>query len=78
MPIVTVQVTREGNVPGADRLTPEQKAAIFKGVTDLLFEILDKPPESTFVIIEEVELENWGRGGMSVPAFRASAKAGSG
>jgi 4-oxalocrotonate tautomerase len=75
MPIVTVQVTREGNIPGADRVTAEQKAAIYKGVTNLLFDVLDKPHESTFVIFEEVELENWGRGGISVPEFRNSQKA---
>jgi 4-oxalocrotonate tautomerase len=70
MPIVTVQVTREGNLPGTDRVTAEQKAAIYKGVTDLLYDVLDKPHESTFVIFEEVELDNWARGGMTVPEFR--------
>ena len=63
MPIVTIQVTREG-------VTPEQKAALIKGATDLLVDVLDKPPALTFVIIQEVDLENWGVGGLPTPEFR--------
>jgi 4-oxalocrotonate tautomerase len=51
MPIVTIQITREG-------ATPEQKAAIIKGATDLLSDVLNKPPAWTFVVIQEVELED--------------------
>ena len=60
MPIVTIQVTREGTAPGADRTTPEQKAALHKGVSDLLYEVLGKDPDDTFVIFQEVELEGLG------------------
>ncbi|MBA4016298.1 MAG: tautomerase [Pirellula sp.] len=63
MPIVTIQITREG-------ATPEQKAALIKGATDLLVDVLNKPPALTFVIIEEVELENWGVGGLPTPEYR--------
>ena len=63
MPIVTIQVTREG-------VTPEQKAALIKGATDLLVDVLDKPPALTFVIIQEVDLENWGVGGLPTPEYR--------
>jgi len=70
MPIVTIQVTREGTAPGADRTTPDQKAAIYKGVSDLLCEVLGKDPDDTFVIFQEIELEDWGRRGLAVPAFR--------
>ena len=66
MPIVTIQVTREG-------VTPEQKAALIKGATDLLVDVLNKPPALTFVIIQEVELENWGVGGLPTPEFRKQA-----
>jgi 4-oxalocrotonate tautomerase len=31
MPIVTIQVTREGTTPGAASVTSEQKAALIKG-----------------------------------------------
>ena len=63
MPIVTIQVTREG-------VTAEQKAALIKGATDLLKDVLGKDPNLTFVIIQEVELENWGVGGLPTPEFR--------
>lgn len=63
MPIVTIQITREG-------ATAEQKAALIKGATDLMVDVLNKPPALTFVIIEEVELENWGVGGLPTPEFR--------
>jgi 4-oxalocrotonate tautomerase len=80
MPYVNIQVTREGTAPGADRTTLEQKRALIKGVTDLLFEVLGKAPSSTFVVIEEVDLENWGVGGVTVPEWRGHlegrAKAG--
>jgi 4-oxalocrotonate tautomerase len=71
MPIVTIQVTREGTAPGAERTTAEQKAALFKGVSDLLLEVLGKHPDDTFIVFQEVELEDWGRGGLSTQAFRA-------
>lgn len=63
MPIVTIQITREGT-------TAEQKAALIKGATDLLVDVLNKPPALTFVIIQEVELEDWGVGGLPTPEYR--------
>ena len=75
MPVVTVQVTREGTAPGADRTTAEQKARIFKGIADLMQEVLGKHPDDTWVVFEEVEMENWGRGGLSVPDYRKSRQA---
>jgi 4-oxalocrotonate tautomerase len=70
MPIVTVQITREGTSPGQDAATAEQKAAIIKGVSQLLLDVLNKPLESTYVVIEEVPLENWGWGGLPTEQFR--------
>ncbi|KJC37117.1 4-oxalocrotonate tautomerase [Bradyrhizobium sp. LTSP885] len=70
MPIVTVQVTREGTAPGASSTTPEQKAALIKGASELLRDVLNKPMESTFVVIEEVDTDNWGWGGLPVLAYR--------
>lgn len=63
MPIVTIQITREGT-------TPEQKAALIKGATDLMVDVLNKPPALTFVIIEEVNMENWGVAGLPTQEFR--------
>jgi 4-oxalocrotonate tautomerase len=77
MPIVTVQVTREGTSPGADRTTVAQKTAIHKGVCKLLFEVLGKHPDDTFVIFQEVELDDWGRGGLTVPEYRKKKLASS-
>ena len=70
MPYVNIKVTREGTSPGASATTPEQKAALIQGVSDLLFEVMGKPPHMTFVVIDEVELENWGVGGVPTPEFR--------
>ena len=70
MPIVTIQVTREGTRPGADAITAEEKARLIEGVSHVLLDVLAKPLESTFVVIEEVDLENWGWGGLPVQAFR--------
>jgi len=70
MPIVTIQVTREGTAPGAVSVTSEQKAALIQGVSQLLLDVLNKPLESTFVVIDEVDLENWGWGGLPVRAYR--------
>ena len=70
MPIVAIKVTREGTATGAVSVTPGQKAALTKGASQLLLDLLNKPLESTFVVIEEVELENWGWGGLPVPEYR--------
>jgi 4-oxalocrotonate tautomerase len=70
MPIVTIQVTREGTKPGANAVTAEEKAALIKGVSEVLLNVLNKPLESTFVVIEEVETDNWGWGGLPVLEFR--------
>ena len=70
MPIVTIQVTREGTKPGATSITAEEKAALIKGSSELLRDVLNKPFESTFVVIEEVDPDNWGWGGLPALEFR--------
>ena len=70
MPYVNIKVTREGTTLGATAITREQKAALIKGVSDLLFEVLGKPQDSTFIVLDEVELDNWGWGGLPVPDYR--------
>lgn len=65
MPYVNIKVTREG-------VTAEQKADLISGVTDLLVRVLDKDPATTFVVIDEVELSNWGIGGLPVLQYRSS------
>ena len=63
MPYVNIKITREG-------ATPQQKAQLIKGVTDLLADILAKDPATTFVVIDEVALEDWGVGGLPVADYR--------
>jgi len=75
MPMVTVQVTREGNKPGADCVTAEQKAEIYKGISQLLLDVLDKPIDWTWVVFQEVELEDWSVGGLPTAQYRAQQAA---
>ena len=63
MPYVNIKVTREG-------VTADQKAELIRGVTDLLVRVLDKAPATTFVVIDEVALEDWGIGGLPVEQYR--------
>jgi len=70
MPMVTIQVTRQGTTPGATSVTAAEKAVLIQGVSELLLKVLNKPTESTFVVIEEVDPENWGRGGLPVREFQ--------
>ncbi len=69
MPYVHVRVTREGDT------SPTAKAAVIAGVTRVLQEVLGKDPATTFVVIEEVELESWGIGGLPVEEHRRRARA---
>jgi 4-oxalocrotonate tautomerase len=70
MPYVNIKITREGGV------TSEQKAQLIEGATDLLVTVLGKSPATTVVVIDEVELENWGIGGLPVEAYRRRVAAG--
>ncbi|GGI46697.1 4-oxalocrotonate tautomerase [Paenibacillus marchantiophytorum] len=70
MPIVTIQVTREGTAPDRQSVTAEEKAELIKGVSELLLNVLNKPLEATFVVIEEVDTENWGWGGLPALEYR--------
>jgi len=67
MPFVNIKITRDG-------ATPAQKAELIKGVTDLLVKVLHKNPQTTVVLIEEVETDNWGIGGETVTARRRGGK----
>lgn len=43
-------------------------------MTQLLVEVLNKDPSTTFVIIEEVNTDNWGIGFEQVTELRRKAK----
>ena len=69
MPYVNIKITREG-------ATAKQKAELIRGVTDLLVKVLDKSPATTFVVIDEVSMEDWGVGGLPVEEYRQSLRRG--
>lgn len=63
MPYVNIRVTREG-------VSAEQKLALIEGVTDLLAQVLNKKTADTFVVIDEVDTDNWGVNRESVTSRR--------
>ncbi|MBK9385578.1 MAG: 4-oxalocrotonate tautomerase family protein [Planctomycetes bacterium] len=63
MPYVNVKITREG-------ATRAQKQALVQAITEALQRILAKDPRTTFVVIDEVALEDWGIGGLLVEEYR--------
>lgn len=67
MPYVNIKITREG-------ATAEQKAALIRGATQLLVDVLNKNPQTTVVVIDEVDTDNWGIGGEVVTVRRRQGK----
>lgn len=67
MPYVNVKITREG-------ATAERKAELIRRVTQVLVEVLGKNPETTVVVIEEVDTDNWGIGGETVAERRKRSR----
>jgi len=63
MPYIKIELTREG-------VTREQKKSLIKGVTDLMTQVLNKDPHLTHVVIDEVDLDNWGYAGEQVSVLR--------
>ena len=63
MPYVNIRITDDG-------VTTEQKRAVIKGVTDVLVKVLNKRPDGTFVVIDEVPTDNWGHMGESLTEIR--------
>ena len=63
MPYINIKVTDEG-------VTSEQKQQLIKGVTDVVVYVLNKNPKTTFVVIDEVNTDNWGIEGKQVTELR--------
>jgi len=63
MPYINIKVTDEG-------VTKEQKEALIQGTTQLMVDVLNKNPETTFVVIDEVNTDNWGIGYDQVTTLR--------
>ena len=55
MPYVNLQITK-----GATR---EQKAEIVRDFTQTLVRVLGKNPQTTHIVIQEIEREDWGHAG---------------
>ena len=56
MPFINIKITKGG-------VTEEQKKDLIKGATQLLVDVLGKNPKTTFVVIDEVDTDNWGLAG---------------
>ena len=67
MPYVNIKITDEG-------VTNEQKKALIKGTTELMVKVLNKDPATTFVVIDEVNTDNWGIGYDQVSYLRKEAQ----
>lgn len=63
MPYVNIKITKDG-------ASAEKKAELISGVTDLLRDVLGKNPQTTVVVIEEIDTHNWGIGGETVTRRR--------
>ena len=59
MPYVKVEIAK-------GVATVEQKRAVIRGMTDVLVRELGRNPEYVFVVIDEVDTDNWGRRGTSL------------
>ncbi len=63
MPYVNIKVIKDG-------VTTEQKEKLIQGATQLLFDVLGKKPQTTYVVIDEVDTDNWGVGGVTITTMK--------
>jgi 4-oxalocrotonate tautomerase len=63
MPFVNVRITRDG-------VTSEQKAQVIAEITETLERVLNKRPDLTHIVIEEVDTDNWGYAGITTTQYR--------
>ncbi|MES9991453.1 MAG: 4-oxalocrotonate tautomerase family protein [Candidatus Thiodiazotropha sp.] len=63
MPYVNIKITKEG-------VSKLQKQQLIAGATKLLADVLGKNPATTFVVIEEIDTDNWGVAGEQVTERR--------
>lgn len=63
MPYVKIEVTKEG-------VTREKKQQLIKGITDLITDVLNKDPHLTHVVIQEIDLDDWGYAGDQTSVLR--------
>lgn len=65
MPYINIKVTGEP-------VTKEQKQQLIAGATQLVVSILNKNPETTHVVIDEIHVDNWGVGAKQYAEFQKS------
>ena len=65
MPYINIRVTKENGEP-----TAEQKAQLIEGVTESVSRVLGRNKSSTVVIIDEIDMQNYGLGGESIKSIR--------
>ena len=63
MPYVNIKVTD-------DNVSVEQKRQLIQRTTQLLVDVLNKNPDATHVVIDEVSTDNWGVKGETVSNLR--------
>tara|TARA_Y100000816_G_scaffold173177_1_gene124515 strand:- start:456 stop:734 length:279 start_codon:yes stop_codon:yes gene_type:complete len=63
MPYILIQITKEN-------VSQQQKQQLIQEATELGVRVLDKDPATTFVVIDEVDTDNWGVAGESVTTLR--------
>jgi 4-oxalocrotonate tautomerase len=67
MPYINIKITDE-------QVTNEQKKALIQGATQLMVDVLNKNPQTTFVVIDEISTDNWGIGYDQVTDLRKAAQ----
>lgn len=67
MPYINIKVTDE-------HVSKKQKHQLIKGATQLLVDVLNKKPATVFVIIDEINTDNWGIGYNQVTEIRIQEK----
>lgn len=67
MPYVRVEIAK-------GIATVDQKKAVIRGMTDVLVKELGRDPAFVFVVIDEVDTDNWGRDGRSLTDLWAAQK----
>ena len=60
---VNLQITK-----GANR---EQKAQLVKDITNSLVNVLGKKPEHIYIVIQEIEEEDWGYSGLLTDEWKS-------
>jgi 4-oxalocrotonate tautomerase len=65
MPLITVRLARR-DTP----MTTQTKADLVAGMTRLMVETLGKRAEDVVVLIDEMDPDNWGQGGVTATELR--------